>query len=217
MEDRVKSVQRIVSFDDIISRYNFVLLDTSALVSSLRFKRENEIVKNEEYYTDCYQSAIFLFKYAEKNKFYVTPLVLQEYLTGCRELKRIININQSKSEKNRYSGLIQLIESQCRENDNLARILDMKNKVNLEDDEKLLYENIKRRLSWIKENYKLGEADIDFLTHGIVISRTRGSISLVSNDFGILKAWNDFLRFTKTDKKQLGFFIRKRVDTFLAA
>ena len=207
------------SLKDVISEYPVALLDTCALLYPLNCAstRSNARTTNERISNSrqlC-NSAIFFKKFLEEGgNFYVTPLILEEYARGSYYSYK----NKIKKGRGPKGGLLEFYRRRKEESEEMRRLIRV-----LEDNGRIfqLDENEQRRHKSLREKYSevlrrngLRETNIDFLVSGVVVSKTRGSTCLISNNFRILYSWNDILNLEGIDSRQLGFFLRRDFDAF---
>ncbi len=213
MGNSQKNSKDIFSLDQITENYDFVLVDTSALLSSMKSHgtERNGFVNHE--------SAIFFAKHFRNNSnLYVTYSVLGEYdptqsgyflgygekdIKGGRYLssKEINSIRKTKKRIKKTNRLVSTIQNE-------NRILQLDKK------EWKLYEGIEEKIRESCEGYGVGEVDKDLFISGAIIANTRGHSSLISNDFGIVKVWRDFLSSEGISNRQFGFFVRDSPTKF---
>jgi len=134
-------------------------------------------------------SAYFFIKHVgEGVGIYVTPSVFKEYSNGYSPSheRSLLNAIQSNS------GILQL-----------------------NGGEKLWYDVLSKGYSEIMGKFEIEETDYDFLVSGVVLSEARKKpIALISNDIEILRAWKFFLMKECLSPEELGFFMRKGIETF---
>ena len=109
--------------------------------------------------------------------------------------------------------LRRLIKESVKQKRRLVRAFEESNRVlDLRDTDE--YKRLFQRYDYLKERSKLSGVDFDFLVTGLTVAEREGSVSIVSNDFGIFNARRRILReangtvncFARTN-----FFILERV------
>ena len=213
MEGRSERPQGIYSLEEISERYNILLVDTSALISPLALGENRKALKIGEKIKVSEtksEAALPLMEFIENGgSFYVTFLILEEYTPP------ILSYHSERKLKSNELGEItrEFIESRGLEieiRNELAKMIEDRGRtLKLDEDEWVLYKKFERLFRKIGINYKISDNDLDFLVSGAVVSQTRDSCALMSNDFGILRTWNYFLRYTGIDYNKLGFFFKR--------
>ena len=134
-------------------------------------------------------SANFFREYVDNGKgIYITPSVFKEYSNGGYSLHR--------------KRLLDAIESN-------SRILQ------LDGGEEIWYNLLFNSFLKIRDKFRLGETDYDFLISGAVLSEARKKpIALISNDIGILRAWKYVLMVECLSPEEFGFLTRIGDETF---
>ena len=181
--------RRGVSLEEISEDYPIILVDTCALIGYQGF---SEVVNARVDSAYSYRinmevdSAIFFKKYINEGVgIYVTSFVFREYSIGS-------------SSSSYIKDLLDAIQSN-------SRILQ------LDEDERKLYNEISRKHHGVKNKFGLGYTDCDFLVSGIA---RKEPVALVSNDIGILHAWKFLLMKEGLSLDELSFLIRIGNETF---
>ena len=209
---------RIKTLEEIGKRYPFILVDNSSLNWSSFERIETNLLDFERKMSiseERIKSAILFKEFLEGGKnFYITQLILREY-------DRSAYYPYSKKIKNRKNNSKKNLElhrkrrEESKEIGKLARSFGENCRIlELNEDERKLYDKMSRKYSFLKRKRDISEADFDFLISGAVVSRTRDLTSLISNDFGIFYSWMELLRREKLTPEKLGFFIRKDFNVF---
>jgi len=208
-----------IPLERICEEFDFILLDTSALINFLEAKSSTSLKLKDR--ISCKKSeidsCIFFNKYLkQKGMFYLTERVSEEF--ECPKNKTFEEVlpysNRSKSSKKErvYFGKIC---SAMKERKKLLKNFKKENKIiNLDIFENYTYNQIYRRNKPLKKIKRLTETDYDLLITAAVFSVSRGNTSLISNDFSILYAYQDLIKNERFNSSKYGFFIRKKENTF---
>ena len=85
----------------------------------------------------------------------------------------------------------------------------------LNENEKSIYQDLSEKwCSKFKISEKLSETDINLLISSRVLTETRGSCALISNDFEIFYLWKDIIRKENSLDNKWPFFCREGLDSF---
>ncbi len=208
------------TLDEIVSKYEIVLFDTSALICPLYKDDLNpsmQIQTNNEQYL-C-RAAEFLQDYAEMGKISVIPEVFEEYSSfvnqryhlkkkikkgGSSITREVLDLMRTRAEKNKLRN-------------NLKNALEYSGGViQFNQEEEKIFESMKSRFGNFSRDYGISPTNFSFLMSGIVLSRKRDSTALVSNDFGIFNFFRRLRRFYGINNDEMNFFIRKDINQFEA-
>ena len=145
----------------------------------------------------------------------MTPFVLKEYSGGGKyNFKNRIKSKGGKMTRDELEYHRQ-IKREKLEKGRLIRLLEeSKRVVMFNENEKELYEEMKRKCSLAGIKKGLSDADLDLLVSGAVISQIKGNTCLVSNDFPLLFTWVNFMRQGRINKRRLGFYLRNNFNEF---
>ncbi len=205
------------TLEELISEYPIILMDTCAILHYIGENKdphspeEKMIVLEKQH-----QFITILTDYIGKGiPCFITSLVFEEsQIKGHYPYKKIIKnkrtqhnrelLDRSRKIKNAEKEMNKLSIT-FQEND---RILE------LNEDEQNLYNIFDEKYSTLKGKYNLSDVDFDLLVSGAVISQTRESSALVSNDSGITYAWHPVLRNEKINHKKFGFVNRVGINRF---
>lgn len=205
----------MVSLEDLADEYGIVIFDTCALGEPLGYFRENNSLDDrKKVFEGNHLFRVNLIELVNNNSmFFITPFIFNEFSRNINyPYKKIIKRKGSIRNKN-YLYLFRKIREENKDRRKLLRAFEENEKILiLNEKEKIAYNDFYRKYFGLGVNYELSKTDLDLLVNGAVVSRTRNSVSIISNDFGILYLWNTFLKEEKISPKKLGFFIKK---TFL--
>ena len=201
---------------EIVFEYPIILIDNTVLCNSycrprkaLTFFEEKEIELKEQY-----QFRDLLIDYIETGMpCFITSLVSKEYLRGNYPYKKIIK-NENVQRNRRVLNFCRQKKDSSKGRRKLIGVFQENNKIlDLNEEEYNLYNNFYRRYPKLL-SYKLSDVDLDILISGMVVSQTRGPAGLVSNDFGIVRAWKYSKKKTGRNNKKLSFFIKLGMNCF---
>lgn len=137
------------------------------------------------------------------------------------DYKRIRELNRERFVKIQlwgdYLGLLRNIRSTYREARKIVRKFKEAGKVIcLTEQENKIYQYLGKRYSNFKKGDSgLSEADFQLLLDGAVISLKRGPTAIISNDFGILRAWKYLCIRENLDSTKYTFYIRIDNDSYI--
>ncbi len=195
-----------------ISRKNITLLDTNIISSNLPGNRRPisqksilELQEGVNYYTE-------LLDLSKKgHNIYITNGIFNESRAFADYLITNSSKNGSRGRKNELGRKNQSLRSQ------IFNLLEDKGKIiKLNEGETIEYELFDQACQQIKNHYGLSNIDWDFLLSGLVMSRNRGNVSLISNDNGIVESWRAFIACECVNPYVLNFFSRKEIHSFVS-
>lgn len=207
------------TLEELTHEYFFILLDTSAMSEGLKYmgdfltyKEKREMMEDEHIFRNLLMDCI-----ERKDSCWITSKVCGEYSEiSSYPYMRAIRRRGSHSDRE-VLYILRERKYYCKEIRKLiemfseyGRILGL-NKLN--DEEQKSYHILSDEHTELQEKYKLSDTDSDFLTLGAVLSQKRGPTALVSNDFGIFRAWRD-LHLNLTNHNKFDFFVRKEKGFF---
>ncbi|MEX0920697.1 MAG: hypothetical protein WDZ62_00325 [Candidatus Pacearchaeota archaeon] len=211
------SDKKLLNLEDLAlcSEDHFVILDTCTLMSPIGvdiYNLNEGRVKDKRY--TFLKNKIFLEelnKHIKEGKnFNVTDLVLEEFECMNRDFykdftrlkgyfdREIIRLKRAikDREKEKKDLIITL-----RKNDKVLKIKDKA--------EGIYYHYFLDKYENLFNFHDLSKADSDFLLTGASLAEAKNKVILVSNDGGIFRAREDFLKLENVDKDNLKFFNRK--------
>lgn len=100
-----------------------------------------------------------------------------------------------------------------RKREEIMEFLESRGRV-LDFSDKEEYEKIDINCRKIKEYCNLSDVDWDFLISGILLSRQKSPVCLVSNDFGILEAYKLCLECGLFQERDLTFYFRTSFQSY---
>ena len=203
---------------DIVAKYSVILIDTSALCNCLGNKQN--LTSIEEKSIACeesYKCTSVLRDYLNKGfPCFTTFPVLEEFQARDHyNYKKVIK--KSGHQQNRkFLDFSRKIRDAQKEQRKLIITFQEKDRIlKLKENEQILYNTFDKNYTMLKEQYNLSDVDFDLLISGAVISQTRESSVLVSNDMrGIFPAWRYILRKGKITFKRFGFVSRRGINSF---
>jgi len=211
-----------VSLEEICEEFEFILVDTSALIKSLEEKSSTSLKLIDKISSKKSEicSSVFFNKYM-KNKgiFYLTELVSKEFevpenITIEEAFPKTNRSKPSKKEKKYFGDICCALK----ERRNLSKSFKKYNKIIvLENGEKEKYNELYRKTNHLKKRRRLSEVNFDLLITGAVLSISRGNTTILSNNFPLLYAYQSLVKNEKFDPFKYGFFIRTKVDFFSRA
>lgn len=211
--------ESIETLDSIISNYNFIFLDNSAL-NSLELGKGIELkkfIKRYEYYKDQNDFVTFLVKNFNILNFYLPILMFEEIQSAANNhfpYKEIIKKSGGKISRIGLENNRLIRDTIKKRKRFLDRLKNEERVFSFNGVEKNLYKELYNNYLNIQKYHGLSESDYDFLISGTVVSLKKGTTALLSNDFHILYAWKIILEDRKISNEQLGFFIRKKYLNF---
>ncbi|GEM_PF-4005211 len=207
---------RLLSLEEISRDYPFVILDTSALLYPIGRKRIQTLKDKIHLSRVERDSAVFFKKSLPQLNIYVTDLILKEYFSEKRRPCK--GMPYFTTRKKEVMKLRSMRMDAHRKKRKLAEAFGINNRVIsescLSEEERSNYEILLEEHSYFEEKYGLSYPDLDFLVLGSAISQSRESVSLISNDSGIINAWNEMLKKYKSSPERLGFFRREKLNGF---
>jgi len=209
---------KLKSLEEISSGYGMIVIDTCAFHEILRpnsnLKSTEEKLKHYLIKKEC------LRFWKENVGFYDNCYTTSEVIKEMREVRHYSYKDAIKGDyfMKKKPYLLQLrrtIKDLNKERNRLATYIEDKEKIlKLNRDEDYLYDIFYEKYFELKDDYALFDVDFDLLISGAVTSQTRESSAILSNDFGIVRAWSSFLEAEKLSKEKFGFFVRKSIALF---
>lgn len=206
------------TLEQVVSKYSIVLMDNSLLSNYLGHKQNAISIEGKGIaLEEEYRFTIVLIDYIKKgNPCFITSSVVEEFQARDRyPYKKIIK--RDGSCKNReLLKLRRKIRGNCKERRKLIDTFWDSNRIlKLSKNEHNLYNLFYRTYSGFLSLYKLSEVDFDLLVSGAVMSQTRESSALASNDVrGIFHAWKHIRKRENISSKQFGFIVREGINDF---
>lgn len=195
----------------------FVIIDTSSLLEHRKSDQDPVSIQEKILKVhDRYYFANLLWKYIGKNdNCYITNLVSEEYESGRYYPYRRM-IKKSPFGGNReLLTLRRRIRDLAKEGRKLIRLFEDRQKIlKLDRHESKRHNYFKEKYRDLYEENGLSETDADYLASGFALIKTRGPISLLSNDIHINGVRNTILRREGLNFKSLSFFFRTNIDQF---
>ncbi len=213
----IKIKNKIEKLENISSNYSCVLIDNCAFQECLRYiKKPQDILGKTKYYETQKESFYFWKKNIENfENLYTTLGVFNEI--GNHNSEKYKKKIKKRYFHDKHPGVLKLrrvIRDKNKEERGLINYLEFLQRIiNLNKEEKM-YNRFFDSYSYFKEKYGLSNVDFDFLISGGILSKTRGSSALISNDFNIAKAWRNFLDLEKISKTKFDFFNRLDISVF---
>lgn len=204
------------SLEEISSSYKLIIIDNSAFQQILS---SNSNLKSIEEKLEHYLMKKKSLQFWKKNMGYY-----ENYYTTLEVIEEMRNVGHypyKKAIKKDYfmdKNMLKLrrtIRDLNQEGSRLIRYLEEKERIlKLNKDEAYLYDIFYGKYLELRDTYELFGVDFDLLISGAVIAQTRESSAIISNDFGIVRAWSSFLEAEKVSKEKFGFFVRKDISLF---
>ena len=213
----IKEKLKLESLDDIVKDYNYFLIDNCAFQEVIyngsspkslkeKFKRSQLRKKSIEFWKNNLESY--------KN-FYTTSKVIEEMRDVKHyDYKRSIKKYLLRKSHYRILQLQRSIRDANKERNKLIMRLEEDRILALNLEERGRYSYFYDLSHNLKNYYKLSETDFDLLILGRILSQTRGPSAIISNDFGIVKAWKYLLNKNKFSLDNFGFFVRQKLSSF---
>jgi len=198
--------------------YDFFLLDNSAMNSvemGVR-RRQHQKGASGDYYKEQEGFVDFLTKHAVESNIYFSKKIFEEFEAASK--KSLVFYKSQVKERgwatdnkqlNRMGGLSAIISAIEKRESLIEKLREENRIITLNQDEEGLYRLIYQSCMEFKYRHKkLSGPDWDFLITGYVLSVKRAPTALISNDYPIMKAWEEILREKRTTSKRFGFFVR---------
>lgn len=213
----IKEKIELESLEKVVKDYDYFLIDNCAFQEVIyntyfpkslngKFKRSQLRKKSIEFW----KKNLGFYK-----NFYTTSKVIEE-MRGVRhyDYKGSINKYLLKKNHHRILQLQRSIRDTNKEKNRLIMLLEENRVLVLNLEEQGIYPYFYNLSHNLKNYYKLSETDFDLLISGRVLSKTRGPSAIISNDFGIVKAWKSLLNKKEFSIESLGFFVRQKLTSF---
>ena len=219
-------LQNSGSLDKIVSRYDLVLFDTSAILGFNRRREQDLSFKDRmDLAESAFENSRYLLSYAEKGLISLVPGVIEEInANNGHNVKKKMRERQSRRERifrdseREYLELVRAKQKSLKPARKLVEAVELKQKViQLNQEESLLYEQLGFNFKQLREKYSLSEVDFSILISGLVLSYKRGSTAIISNDFNLLDSGRKIAAESKMDWDKFGFFVRKKMSSFISA
>ena len=205
---------KLKSLEDIASNYKCVLIDNCSFHALSRESSSQSVEEKLNYYVNQRKYLGFWkenLKYFDN--FYVTLKVIEE-------IEKARNYNYKKAIKKtaRQPLVLELRRAIRDSNKERNRLMiymrDSQKILEFDGKEEELHTRFCEKYLDIMEEFNIGDVDFDLLIYGLTTSQTRGSSAIISNDFGIVRAWNYLSRKEEFSVKKFGFFSRRDFDNF---
>lgn len=209
----VENLRNNFSIKDILKSYSNIFLDTNVLLHVGAFP-EREKMKNLFLYNQIKESLLdfWIPLFEENSGMYLTRNVYEEIKKDHYNYKKEI-----KKGNGRKSVEIMRIRKELKKKRNSflngfppERIVDRSTLEN-----KAIYDELHEKYNRFGESLnEIGEKDFDFLLLGAVFSKSKGNTCLISNDSGILRCYNDFLKGEMISREKYGFYFQQELNLF---
>jgi hypothetical protein len=213
------------TLENICGHYRLVLVDTSALISSLKVTRKKSYFKREritdlksyhESQRDFAKSFIDFINLGFP--IYITSSIAKEYSQSQKgDYKKKIRENNRDTKRFVLNGLGKQIPMLYRVNRDSNKLRRKLNELFSEKGRILDFREEGPYLEQLdKYNHgisEIGSSDLDFLITGLTISN-HYPVALVSNDSGIKSFWRYISRREGKVFSQYGFFLRQDPNSF---
>ena len=198
---------------ELSSEYNVVLMDSSILYHKL-MGNAKEPSEQEKSIAERLKFFDVLENYVDEGvPFSITSQVYQEYIQGHFPYKKILRRKEVQLDRQRLELARKIMNMEKRGRRIVDILSDCGRIIELTDREKELYDSLSQT-NFGRSCYGLGKVDADFLISGVVMSKTRGTTCLASNDFKMFYKWRDFVIGQKIDTPQFGFAVRVDINSF---
>ena len=216
----------LIKLDDICKKFEFVLLDSSAIINCLDSNKTEHNESSKLIYRINHKkteeaSYTFFNKYLKKTKnLFVTNLIVEELKCNAgNSIREVLSkygwLKINKKEKTYFKEVC----STDKTRKNLVKSLQNGKIIKLNEYETNIYNSFSENKTnlWLKSENNLSEADYDFLINGAVLSKTRGKTAILSNDFPLLYSYRDLVSKERLSTERYGFFIRQKKEFFQKA
>lgn len=227
------------SLGDVILNYTYVLIDTCAFQAScndevpesVEKKLENYLMQQEphklqrkemeflEKIRDCLIQKESIEFWKKKLKYfrncYTIPEVIEEmekpgHYSYTERVKR-----QSVKKIPYLTELRREIRELNTKGNSLIKSLEEGKRIyQFDREEQNQYDKSYEEHFELETGYGLHRADFPLLISGKVITQTKGSCAIISNDFGIVRAWDALLKKEGFSRNRFGFIVRRGVSLF---
>lgn len=198
------------SLEKISLKYSLVLIDTCALKNFLPFKGVESSLEDDGEFIHLLENYL-----ENRRNFYVTSRVLNEYrslICDCYFFKN--NPRKGNNEEELQQLFFKKIEENEQKKNIILSFKENNRILNLVKDKREIYNSLYEKYFSIAEEKGLSETDFDLFLSGAVLSKSRRGSAIISNDFGIVYVWNNFLKQEKTNLNEFGFIIRRGANHF---
>lgn len=206
------------SLNEICEKKDYILVDTCAFGgslsssfhedSSLKEKLERTLITNKNI-------SFWLDKIPRYEEIYSTNGVIDE-IKNCKykykkSIKRPVFENQ---DTRTVLELRRSLSENKKSKFNLANMLESEGRIfKINENQKQIYNLFSEKYSFLVNRFNLSEVDFDLFILGGVISR-ENNISIISNDFGIRRAWKFFLKREVPSGKSFDFYSVYEINFF---
>ena len=183
------------SLETLASRYDFLLMDTCALLCAFR-RGEKEIFHMGE------KGINVIRNYIERGvKCFVTEGIIGECVDDSY-WSQLYSRSLGRERRYNLSDLMKVFE-------------EKELVLNLQPKDLPFYEEVSSCLHNFVDYENLGPIDVDLFLSALFLSKEEGkSALLISNDFKIAKLWREFMGEGKLDPRRFGFAFRIGLDVF---
>lgn len=201
------------TLEEIAKNYKFVLIDTSAILKPIRtdsiLENLDEKLKRINIEIDSIKTLIPIFNKLEN--IYLVPGVIRELSNyGSHKYKKKIK-NEFAQRDRRKLDFLRAKKETIRLRNKFSNFCEENNRViKLERNYLEKSEIYKEKYKEFIEIYNLSEVDYDLLITGGVLANT----ALISNDFGIVRLWRQFLKKEKINGNKFKVFTRKELNNY---
>jgi len=205
--------QDIYLFREIVDSGNPIILDTS----SLSFSKDNNCPI--ELQMDFLEKELLFFPILKEylfngGDFYFTSSVKEEIDNSNYQYKKIVKRGDNKGER-QILELRRKRKQVIKERRSLANLFQDRGRVfSLNDMVRVPYNLSYRKHSYLRDIFNLGGAKFDLLIWALILSKERGSVSVLSNHYSMNNAREKMLCGENMGFNRLSFFFRRGMDKF---
>ena len=214
----------LLTLDDICKEFEFVLLDSSAIINylelnSLERKEASKLINKINRKKAEEASYVFFNKYIKRTKnLFVTDLILEELkYENNNSIREVLSKYDWLKIRKKEEIYFKEIRSAEKMKKNLVKSFQDKKIINFDSNENIEYSRYFKRNFYLKGKYTLSDADYDLLITGAVLSALRGKTAVLSNDFPLLYSYKSLISKEKLSTEKYGFFIRQKKEFFQRA
>ncbi len=206
----------LVSLEEIGIRYPIILIDTSTLVCFLDAVDHKPVtldLKNNR--IDIELDSINLYRdyLSKKDNLFMIESIAEQF--GNRgSVKKAIKHRGSYGGARNVLDYLRKADECTKQRNKLINLFYEKQKIiRLSDKEKEFYENFRIQNIHIKAKREIQDVGFEFLINGALLSKFRGDIALISNNYRIVGGWNDLYDGGEINNS-VGFFDRRNLNVF---
>ncbi len=203
-----------VGIENLAESGRHCLFDNCVLISSIPTKNSKATIRGkiQRFTSDIEMSCQMRELIYGGVDFFVTQGVVQEHLAGAsyggassRRAFYSTHLPKLQTMRNLRSMERELLIAAFDTCDRIIEFSELENEV---------YGSLQEDLGKLPLSHGLSYIDLDLLISGALVGKMRNPVSLVSNDYGLMKGWSKAIKEGVLNEKEINFYLRKYPQGF---